>query len=1610
MRLRGGSPTARFASTATRPSRRSSLRAANTAPLSDSTSAPPVLLSSTVRRTHCPSASAATLPPSPDTRAATSALRGRADLSSVAPPINIPKLTVVSPADTFLARLTATTTFPPPAFDWEFFNSSLHSIFGTPSSFQPPSIPVTPTFFRGLQDYIRGLSSDDGFLPGTWLPRLAQYCELEDNYSAATSPSAAPGSVLDRVRHNLIGARDRRCGELQPLTGYALPLVQPPPAQLEASAPAASVPLILDPSATTSTAASINVRATPPPPVRKGCGGRRGSSSVSLSLPASSPVLPGLTTSSSAPICSGTLTTSLNTASNAPPCATAAPTRRNPIGGRGRGGRRGSCPAPSCPPSEMEQPPVGLQHQPTVSASHNDASLGAPPYPILGDTNILASVDAGTVHEPAPHFAPSDPGPPFPPPLLLPLPLRSAPIERISAQPARPFRCPSCLSVYATQSLYIAHLRKRHSAAGSLSPFQLPILSAELCRCNRCQHICIGNGGLLHHQSRSSQCIALVDAPPPAPSRSSSLARHSMPAIPSPFNDDALLSLFSSGLFTVHHSWRDKLYSVTARLLTIINANLPSTAHAASLAFTILPGVLGAYHLYRKAPVTQLLSTFLANISSTSDEQFSSLILDAARELAPVLAAKRDRGRARSGSLSRAEAASLRLRIERLRRERRDGSAMQSAEQLQDLLDKEQLVEADILPLRSHYDVSTVRSILSVLCPPSSTADVLSDAQLQAISQSDPLQISSEHILRVLERLPDGAAAGASGWTFSAMKAIFLHDSAHAGQGSMLLSQFCNLMLSGKLISRLWLRSRSVLVPKKDGEPRPLGIGDAWYRLVGRASLAKVGQRIGASLHPHQLGIGFKNGCEVGGRTAQMAFDALENLVLIPLDNKNAFNTMPRGSICTGLQTHAPDLLRFFNYAYRDPSPLFFSGEWVADMATGCKQGDNFGSIFYAVGFHPHLLQINEAIQRHIQGSADGCSLTGGVTAFIDDTTIFVDARIANLVVADVTEIYAAARIELAVHKCRFLVPPGTILPPEGLRGFPSEHDGCIILGCPVGTPSYRKQAAHSIVHKACRSLPAVGTLHPWTSLALIRNCISARVGYIARVSELADNLNAFRQFDTLIDSAVQRAGSISEDEFSESGYGRVLRSLPTSLNGLGIPRYAGLAGETACLLSREHCYDYLETYFPVLLRSAFTNWPPIAIGALEDEWIYGPATDDSIAALRNTRLMDECEALFLASGETSILPCATNVSYPWQERRETRLSFRPSVVKGEPPVHARAIRRSIHLRRACDLVTILHSRGLKAQAIWCKSSQFKGSGRWLAGPGGLFYGRYSIRSPREYKMALRMRLLLPPASSLDVGASGPILCSCGELIDVLEKPFHCLDCPSSQFFFIHRHNAVLDALVDLLESTVQDHSVMLAVLPVEPLVLPPSDLRSNADIAADAQGRRDHFQFSGGRRSVQSYGNARAIERNSGSLRADACVVHLTGRQYIDVAIANPAAASYRPKTPLSNSAPHPPPGTSSAIEMRTYDKKCRYRSVLGDDVDSFLRFVAFVVEATGHLSPDALRLVTLACSETKNRTLRERFCTQVGGAIARYNAMAAQAWVQHLIHLSSTLAIGGG
>ena len=277
------------------------------------------------------------------------------------------------------------------------------------------------------------------------------------------------------------------------------------------------------------------------------------------------------------------------------------------------------------------------------------------------------------------------------------------------------------------------------------------------------------------------------------------------------------MALFGPGPFTVHRAWGDPFFLVVERLLGIINLNRSSSAEGASLAFNILPGLIGAYFLSRKMPIADFLNDLLRIPVFADDRGFPVTV---ARAHASSLISQRSRS---SSSSRRPVPAATKLirRIERLVRERQTGTVMQSVEQLQD----------GPHPRRHGYPLHHLlfsRDRSASLCPPASHRDTLTSAQLASIAQSTPLTVSAGDVMAILEKLPIGAATGASGWTYVVMKAIFLHYGDYSDRASQLPATFCNLMLSsGQLRSQVWLRTRSVFVPKKNGCPRPLGIGDS---------------------------------------------------------------------------------------------------------------------------------------------------------------------------------------------------------------------------------------------------------------------------------------------------------------------------------------------------------------------------------------------------------------------------------------------------------------------------------------------------------------------------------------------------------------------------------------------------------------------------------------------------------------------------------------------------------------------------------------------------------------------------------------------------------------
>ena len=155
---------------------------------------------------------------------------------------------------------------------------------------------------------------------------------------------------------------------------------------------------------------------------------------------------------------------------------------------------------------------------------------------------------------------------------------------------------------------------------------------------------------------------------------------------------------------------------------------------------------------------------------------------------------------------------------------------------------------------------------------------------------------------------------------------------------------------------------------------------------------------------------------------------------------------------------------------------------------------------------------------------------------------------------------------------------------------------------------------------------------------------------------------------------------------------------------------------------------------------------------------------------------------------------------------------------------------------------------------------------------------------------------------------------------------------------------------------------------------------------------------------TVRTYAAERAQQLREGHFRADLGILSPTQRIVIDVAVANPAAQPYISPPPGREPSPTKiadPIGRNFAIEHREEEKLIRYRRLIGVDADNPLLFSPFVMTATGSISRRAtlfLRQVLLDSDSSSTRACTE-LLTQLGAAVARYNAMAALAWVRRLI-----------
>ena len=367
--------------------------------------------------------------------------------------------------------------------------------------------------------------------------------------------------------------------------------------------------------------------------------------------------------------------------------------------------------------------------------------------------------------------------------------------------------------------------------------------------------------------------------------------------------------------------------------------------------------------------------------------------------------------------------------------------------------------------------------------------------------------------------------------------------------------------------------------------------------------------------------------------------------------------------------------------------------------------------------------------------------------------------------------------------------------------------------------------------------------------------------------------------------------------------------------------------------------------------------------------------------------------------------------SEPLAMRRLVRSVGRPQ--EGPLPTTARQTRRSLLRSLSTGLTRYLCATGRTAEACMHRASCFKGSGRSLRGPGSsVFFGRLAFRNGSEYRTMLRMRLLLSPASFDVGGVTGVVQCRCGMELDPRDHPFHALDCAANQWHKIQRHNLVRDLLIQFLRRyTPHRVEPEPAVGSLNGIAFSAADNLGEFDIIHTSHRRRERHRrrrrttpatTSDRTQSIAAWAADRARQLREGHFRADLGIYPSTGgRIVIDVAVGNPAAVSYRTRPPG-----HPPlhpsydhVGASYAAEHREAVKISRYRNLAGVNADDPNSFVPFAMDASGRLGAKASAFLGRILADSPCIGARTELETQLGAAMARYNALAALAWARQLI-----------
>ena len=654
-------------------------------------------------------------------------------------------------------------------------------------------------------------------------------------------------------------------------------------------------------------------------------------------------------------------------------------------------------------------------------------------------------------------------------------------------------------------------------------------------------------------------------------------------------------------------------------------------------------------------------------------------------------------------------------------------------------------------------------------------------ARLDALPDADPVaalpHVSVESIQASFQSLPRQSANGMSSWTYDLIRQLGVDntDLCRSMQAFLL-----EVFVKGKAGDpRLWTRSRGVVLQKPDGGLRPIAVGEAWTRFFARILASSFSGQLGSAFAPLQWGIGIPGGSEIAAHICSLFNAAMEEeneatvgrelLCIQQVDFENAFNSVGRRAIFDGLSEAAPGLTTYFRWSYGSASPVYTrDGDVLCESATGVRQGDPLGPLFFCAALQPLLLELQNAFP------------TCFFPTYMDDIHVLGPARLMPQVLRAIK--VAAERIGLKLKEAK--CARYTAHDPAA-QGDLLAREGVVCLGAPIGTDAFVQDKVATLLGTFQRPFNLLTQLETPVAFPILQSCINTRPVYLSRTVAPQLVVPLLQGFDAAVDRIL---GSISGFSGAFPERSSIIRSLPSALGGCSLRRLAPIA-HLAWSASLAHACSILATSAPSLVHFFTAERVPLSpvFRQLKE------ALPQFVSTVEET---EDGQVLSFSQWSAADGAEDARVSPPKQRQLCEELDNK-------------------------ELETLYADMELEDPLglAWLRSNSFKSSSRFLTlGENE----KFSLPSA-AVQSNLRLRLLLPGAASAPSGDGVDALVQC-QICNQVELPvedgehrgrfdprFHGLVCCRGQRLRTTRHNDVTWAMAGYLSRAFGKEKVSIA-------------------------------------------------------------------------------------------------------------------------------------------------------------------------------------------------------